>query len=329
MNDLLVTELLEYFPEKSTMNSLTSPVRVPHSPVRAPPICKDTDSLAELARRSTPSKELAQTFSSLRTPGSCRVGSRAPSPRAPTSSHRSQLCGKNRIKAKKSLDSHDSDGSDSSDATLPSSHGFNSLAEMALRWDLPLDTLKSSSELFKLHAICERGEVLRDGKLPSSALKTVVCALADVSSLDELPPDSVTEILKTADTNSDGTLDFKEFATWYHQREFCECITLSKGDRQCRDIAYLLDMPVFEIENAKKLFDKFDGNGNAYLDYKEFHDFVNSLLGHRFDSRKTRELPESRIAHFWQLCDLKGHGHVEFTEFAAFYRTLDTSLYTF
>lgn len=147
----------------------------------------------------------------------------------------------------------------------------------------------------------------------------MLCTLTEVSSLEELPAETVEEAMRVGDVDGDCYLDFKEFVAWYNQRAFSSYVSLSKEGRECRDVAHRLGMPVSDADHCKYLFDKFDRDQNKYLDFNEFREFLNSLLGSRFDSRKKVDLPESRIVHFWQLCDLKGAGHVTFDEFAVFY----------
>jgi len=210
--------------------------------------------------------------------------------------------------------------------TTPVYLGPLCLATLATRWCLPLETLKASSELFRKHALLppgrpNSGDILRDGELRSEQLKKIVCILADVDDLEELDPEEAEAAMKTADKNGDGNLDYEEFATWYQQRAFSDMVNLTKTEKECRAIAVQYGLPTCDAESVKRLFDKFDTDVSGYLCLDEFREFVNGLLGRRFDSRKYEPVPESRILLYYQECDLNGSGHVEFDEFVKFYVT--------
>jgi len=293
--------LLHYFPEKNSTLSLTRPLTSPAAVVL--PMSRQTSALAGSQRNSP------------RPPLKARTSPRPPS-KTPV------------LKARASFVSSVGTDSDEGEAQ-PSARGFTCLATLALRWKIPLDTVKASSELFKEHAVMPSKKratkdvfcILKEGVLHVDELKMVLCDMTECESLDELPEHAVQQMLQTTTQTSDGSLDFEAFATWYHQRSFCEHCCLSKRERKGRDVAHQLGMPVAEAEHCKKLFDKFDVDGNGHLSYPEFRDFVNSLIGHRSaDSRKQHDLPESRVQHFWKLCDLNGNGSVEFQEFAIFYK---------
>jgi Ca2+-binding EF-hand superfamily protein len=230
------------------------------------------------------------------------------------------------LKQRLSIDSEFEDSRTPSAKQSPAEHGKTSLAKLAFQWNVPFEDVRASGELFQQHADiqCSSGaDVFRDGRMSAAALKQVICHLTEVSSLEELDDETVESALMVADKTGDGVLNFEEFAFWHWERAFSSYVALSKDDRECRSVALSLGIPVSEAEHCKHLFDKFDVSRNKYLDFDEFREFINSLLGSasRFDSTKNVGLPESRILHFWQLCDLKGRGHVEFTEFAQFYKT--------
>lgn len=195
------------------------------------------------------------------------------------------------------------------------------LAGMAMQWNLPLETVKASSELFRMHAESSGGEILKDGRLSPAAFSQLVCTLAGVSNLEEL----------CNETSEDGMIpddymNFEDFAAWYHRRAFSNYVNLPKDGRQCRDVALALGIPMAEAEHCKHIFDKFDFNQDGRLDEREFASFVSTLYGHwSFDSRKNYDLPESRIHQMWQQCNHNGTPTVSFKEFAAFYSVSDLS----
>jgi Ca2+-binding EF-hand superfamily protein len=191
------------------------------------------------------------------------------------------------------------------------------LAGMARKWDVPFETVKTCSELFRRNAeplnANNSDDILKVGRIGPKNLGSLVCSMAGVNSLDELSDETGEESMI-----SDGYLNFEEFVAWYNRRAFSDYFNLSKESRECRHVAEALGIPVAEAERCQRLFAKFDSDGNDYLDFKEFSAFVNSLVGKKFDSRNSYEVPESRVTHVWKQCDSDGSGHVTFKEFATF-----------
>jgi len=302
-------ELFDYFPEQTFVSQFTSPLMKVAPP---PPPIDDLPPVVRTVRRAN--------FSG-------PAGVKLPDSKTPVL-----------LRSRYSLDSDD----DSDDGKDPYSNpgragpqgrrpvlkasdfGPVSLAAVAIKLKIPLDATKASADLFRQQAIpygqLHSGDILRDGRLDKEALEKVVCTLMDVSQLEDLPPEVVQEAMQTADEDGSGLLDFEEFASWYQQRAFSDYVNLSKDDRDANEAAKKWGMPVADVEHCKKLFDKFDKSGNGFLDYEEFRDFLNSLLGGgKFDTSKNVELPETRVTHFWKLCDLDGTHQVDFKEFVHFY----------
>jgi len=193
------------------------------------------------------------------------------------------------------------------------------LGDLAYRWSIPLDTLRESSQLFSRHAELadsdESSDILKHGRLYADGMMELVRNLPGTCNLKELPPEAKQDMLRAADTNADGVVDFHEFATWYHSRAFLVYMNLPEDDMRLRDIAQRLCLPVSEMDLYKSMYDKFDTDGSGYIDLDEFRELMHVLTKSPPDYR----IPESRIKMFWHDCDTDSNGKVDLEEFASFY----------
>lgn len=192
------------------------------------------------------------------------------------------------------------------------------LASLAHKWGLPLDCIIDSSEVFQKYATLEGvenlGHVLRDGFLDPSAMEAVVCLLTGVQDISELSQD-MRDAMYAADKDDDGRFDFEEFATWYHRRQFMECISVPKGEMELRSLGYRFGLNAGEMDHMKVMFDKFDTDRSGQIDPDEFR----HLLGVLLKCPAGMEIPENRVEHLWKDCDADQSGLVDLEEFIAFY----------
>jgi len=192
------------------------------------------------------------------------------------------------------------------------------LADLAHKWHLPLATVVDSSRLFTEYATLPREHqdehVLREGKVYVNDMMQLVCKLADKASVDELAV-SPTEIMGVVDKNMDGTVDFREFATWFHERGFEEYMNLTREQIEVRRVGQKLGICANDMDWYKHEYDKFDTNGNGLIGLDEFRELMHILL----KIPKEHRIPESRMLHFWRQADSDGSGEIDLQEFVTFY----------
>lgn len=192
------------------------------------------------------------------------------------------------------------------------------LADVSRRWGLPLDTVKASSEIFqqfaKLPGLDADEDILRHGQIHHDDLIHVLCKLSECN-VENLPPGTEDSVMKVADQNRDGTLDFQEFAGWYQQRCFMEFVNLSPIEREMRRVGQRLGLSSAEMDHYKALFDKYDTDHSGFIDLGEFTRLLHALM----KIPRNLTIPQNRVMHFWNECDADGSGEVDLEEFVSFY----------
>lgn len=192
------------------------------------------------------------------------------------------------------------------------------LAHSARRWGLRLETLTEASKVFKVYAqlpgIEENEDVLRDGTLGFEDMKRVLCDLGDCPK-EDLHPTMVHDVMKLADDNNDGSIDFQEFSKWYEQRCFMEFMNLSPEERVTRGIAQRLGLTCADMDHYKAQFERFDADHSGSIDLEEFSSLLTCLMKVPADL----DIPHERLLHFWHECDSDSSGLVDLEEFIVFY----------
>jgi len=197
-----------------------------------------------------------------------------------------------------------------------------SLGIWANKWNMSVDTLTESRELFmkfaRLPHVQEDEDMLRDGILHGDDMMKLVCQMTGVRSLDELPREAEESMrLAVRNLGKACRLDFYEFSTWYDNRAFQECMNLSKSDMNIRDVGHKLGLSASDMDFYKTLFDKYDVNGSGEIDFEEFTSMMNICM--KVPSDGDLNLPADRVKHWWSECDADGNHEINLTEFVEFY----------
>lgn len=105
---------------------------------------------------------------------------------------------------------------------------------------------------------------------------------------------------------------------WYQAHEFIEdlCV-MSPRAKELREIAREYDMPIPDVEDIQKHFDRFDEDRSGHIDREEFTQLLCTLLRVKDPS----DLPPDRIHRYWMQIDLDHSGEVSFREFVPWYAT--------
>jgi hypothetical protein len=180
-----------------------------------------------------------------------------------------------------------------------------------------MEAMLQACDLFRRHADNPTGS-LQDGILRRPGFTKVWFEMTHRDSSDGavLPTEIWKEALRHAGQGIGG-LDFGRFATWFSSRYFCEDVSLDRPKRRLRSVARQYSMHHDDVETYKRLFSKFDTDGNGTIDRQEFEKLL-------YQCTKIPEefgLPADRIKHFWQVADDDGSQEIEFEEFLTFYTT--------
>lgn len=136
-----------------------------------------------------------------------------------------------------------------------------------------------------------------------------------------LAKDVPRHLFGTADRTADGRVDFGEFVCWFTMNSFSEAVLLSPDQQRMRALARSLQLPVTEVERMKREFDRFDEDGSGEVEYGEFRKLVHILLR----IPPGLDLPDKRLASFWQEIDMDQSGAVDFEEFLGWYKRQNLS----
>jgi len=180
---------------------------------------------------------------------------------------------------------------------------------------LPMDMLKDACDVFRRHADFGDGEDISVAKLDMSHFEALLCGMCNVKRVSDLPEKFVNSAFSSADRDGGGSIDLREFASWYSAFSFSEFVCLSKDTQGVRDLARQLGIDVVEIENYKKVFDGFDSDGGGSIDIDEFGPMLCKLM----QIPAKQELPANRVKQLWQFADVDGGGTIDFEEFCVFY----------
>lgn len=123
------------------------------------------------------------------------------------------------------------------------------------------------------------------------------------------------ELFQRVPSQKEEEIKFVDFLMWITQHAFSEFMLLSDEQRMLRKIAKKFARPVPEVEGIKREFDKFDENSSGSIEYSEFNDLLNVLIGVRGEEK----IPASRIKSFWRELDTDRSGEVSFAEFIPWY----------
>jgi len=117
------------------------------------------------------------------------------------------------------------------------------------------------------------------------------------------------------DSDHSGSIDFKEFITWYSSNGFSEDLLLTQDERGLRKIAKENNLSPDYVDMMKRYFDMYDSDLSGSVDQEEFKQILYKIL----KVPANFELPPSRIQYFWSEIDIDNSGRVTFEEFLMWY----------
>mmetsp|Transcript_78525 Transcript_78525/g.138342 ORF Transcript_78525/g.138342 Transcript_78525/m.138342 type:complete len:498 (+) Transcript_78525:78-1571(+) len=188
-------------------------------------------------------------------------------------------------------------------------------AILARKLGMPFDMTQEACNLFRKFSNFDETENLLEANLNMDKFIHVLCDLCKVNDVDELEEDFVRSAFKTADRDGGGDIDVHEFAIWYSSFGFSEEMNLTKKDKDLRELARTINVPIVDMERFSRAFKRFDTDDSGTIDYDEF----SALLYRLMKVPGGQEIPPDRIKKLWREADLDGSGDLSFAEFCQFY----------
>merc|ERR1711904_14583 len=187
--------------------------------------------------------------------------------------------------------------------------GQSPLQLIAKELNLSVDEVRTAKKFF------DQFDIDGDGFLGKAEFRQLVAAISGVENPEDIEEETLNTKWVEADKDGSECVDFWEFATWYSAHGFLEDLLLSPEQRHIREVARKYDVEFVEVENVKRMFDKFDEDGGGLLEFGEFKILLYRLM----KIPAHLEMPSSRVKQFWAEIDLDGSGNVDFEEFLQWY----------
>eukprot|EP00930_Biecheleria_cincta_P047127 TRINITY_DN32610_c0_g1_i1.p1 TRINITY_DN32610_c0_g1~~TRINITY_DN32610_c0_g1_i1.p1 ORF type:complete len:548 (-),score=112.24 TRINITY_DN32610_c0_g1_i1:39-1682(-) len=158
-------------------------------------------------------------------------------------------------------------------------------------------------------------DVFKEGALNEQGFGRVLCRITGCQDVSELPQGLLTRSFNDADGDRSRSIKFLEFALWYARHGFMENVLLTNAQREVRTLARKYGLPIIEVEQYKKTFDRVDEDKSGSIEEVEFNKCLDQLI----KVPAHCELPASRVKQFWKEADVNQDGSVNFEEFLVFY----------
>lgn len=157
-------------------------------------------------------------------------------------------------------------------------------------------------------------DVDQDGMLSMHDLENMVRGRCSLSPAEPIPPHLCNSL--TADADQNGSINFKEFLSWWVRTAFAEDMLVSDPqERWVREIARTFGVCLPDVEHVKTLFDKFDVDHSGVIDEEEFTRALMILM----KVTNPRDVPPQKLKRFFREVDADNSGEITFEEFLVWY----------
>lgn len=144
--------------------------------------------------------------------------------------------------------------------------------------------------------------------------------LCSVFAVPLIPEDLILHAYNSSKAE-DGSIVVEHFVQWYRDNMFNTVAPLNSAtDRQqsedmIRALARKFQISEVDVDNVKKVFDKFDTDKSGAIEFNEFEEMMCRFL-HVSDKA---DIPAERMQRFFKEINKDGSGEVNFEEFTEWY----------
>lgn len=133
----------------------------------------------------------------------------------------------------------------------------------------------------------------------------------------QTPDETLHDLTKTVCFDASKTEDmaFEDFLLWFSNNAFNNALIVTETEQKSRELSQKFDVPMVEIDEAKRRFNEVDKNGNGSLEMDEFRALMERILR----IPKGAELAQNRALNMWRQIEKDGDGKVGFLGFLPWY----------
>jgi len=135
-----------------------------------------------------------------------------------------------------------------------------------------------------------------------------------------IPPHLLDQQWRMVDSDRSGGISFEEYLLWCVNHAWQEeLLVTDPKEREIRRIAREHKFNLSQVEEVRKVFDKFDADKSGSIDMNEFQDVVASLTGVPIGSDSMSVI---RLRQLFREVDRDGSGEIGFEEFVVWCITI-------
>jgi Ca2+-binding EF-hand superfamily protein len=184
------------------------------------------------------------------------------------------------------------------------------ILELSRKHGLTVSTLQEAWKEF------ERYDRDGSGQLSTHEFNEQLKSKLKLKAGQEMPKHLAMSTWLDADQDGNGALDFEEYLLWRQRHNFAEEIILDDPmQKRIRELAREHGLPIVEVEDTCKIFERFDEDRSGVIEKSEFKRLLVALL----KGKSLSDMPEKRLDRYWNEIDVDQSGTVTLDEFVLWY----------